>query len=242
MTLKNRVGERFLTNEGYEVEIIEYFRSDNCTIRFLYNDLIIKNITYICLLKKNIKNPLHFSICNVGYFGLKVKDYDKDLQRKVYGVWNNMLQRCYNSDNIDNKNTYREVTVCKDWHNFQNFIEWYINNYKEGWHLDKDVLIKGNKVYSPETCCFIPSEINALFTKRGKLRGGYPIGVSKDNNKFKATLRKTNLGRYLTPEEAFQAYKIAKEKYIKEVADKWKDLIDLKVYEAMYNYKVEITD
>lgn len=246
INFKNRVGEKFITNEGYEVEIVEYFRNDNCSIKFTYNNLIIKNIKYICLLRKNIKNPLHLSVCNIGYLGVKEENYDANIEKKIYSVWNCMLQRCYNTDNIDNRKTYKEIVVCKEWHNFQNFIKWCINNYNfetiQGWHLDKDILIKGNKVYSPKTCCFVPNEINALFTKRDSKRGKHPIGVSKDYGKFKATLRKTNLGRFDTPEEAFQAYKTAKEEYIKEVADKWKDLINPRVYQAMYNYQVEITD
>ena len=116
----------------------------------------------------------------------------------------------------------------------------------QGWHLDKDILIKGNKIYSPETCCFVPQEVNILFIKNSKRREGLPIGVYKQKNSFVAHLSKGKeqiyLGSFSTIEECFQAYKIAKEEYIKEMADKWKPLIHLKVYEAMYNYKVEITD
>lgn len=242
INLKDRRGEKFITNEGYEVEIIEYFRNDNCTIKFIYNGTILKNIKYICLLKKNIKNPYHLSVFGVGYFGVKNKTYNSIIEKKIYSIWHSMISRCYNLHDVDYKSVYKYATVCKKWHNFQNFIEWYIDNYKEDYHLDKDILFKGNKIYSPETCCFVPSHINVLFTKRSKLRGIYPIGVSKDYDKFKATLKKKNLGRYDTPEEAFQAYKTAKEAYIKEVADKWKDQIDPRVYEAMYNYQVEIID
>lgn len=242
INFKDRTGEKFITNEGYEVEITEYFRNDNCTIKFIYNGTILKNIEYICLLKKNIKNPYHLSVYGVGYLGVKNKTYNSVMEKKIYSIWHSMISRCYNSRDIDNKSTYKYTTVCEKWHNFQNFIDWYTDNYKEDFYLDKDILFKGNKIYSPETCCLVPCEINALFTKRDNLRGTYPIGVSKDYGKFKATLKKKNLGRYSTPEEAFQVYKDAKEQYIKEVADKWKDKIDSKVYQAMYNYKVEITD
>ena len=116
----------------------------------------------------------------------------------------------------------------------------------QGWELDKDILFKGNKIYSPETCCFIPREINQIFPKRDLKRGEYPIGVTRKRGKFSAQLStkdfNKNLGVFNTPEEAFQAYKSAKESYIKEVADKWKDQIEPRVYQAMYNYQVEITD
>ena len=159
-----------------------------------------------------------------------------------------MLERCYSKKKHKKRPTYVESYVDNRWHNFKTFAEWSECNWKhwmdETWHLDKDILIKGNKIYSPETCCFVPRTINTLFTKSEAKRGDYPIGVSKEKNyrKFKATFKKTTLGRYTTAEEAFQAYKDAKEKYIKEVADKWKGLISDKVYQAMYNYQVEITD
>ena len=117
----------------------------------------------------------------------------------------------------------------------------------QGWELDKDILIKGNKVYSPETCCFVPQEINCLFTNCKSVRGKYPIGVTKTvNGKYKARINKNgdriDLGLFDTPEEAFQVYKIAKELHIKEVADKWRGQITEPCYEAMYAYEVEITD
>ena len=120
-------------------------------------------------------------------------------------------------------------------------------NKKIKYELDKDLLMESNKVYSPETCCFVPQEINKLFTKRDSKRGDYPIGVGKyRNNSYSAQITLNNSHKYIgtfnTPEEAFEAYKIAKENYIKELADKWRGLISSKVFEAMYNYKVEITD
>jgi len=139
--------------------------------------------------------------------------------------------------------------VCEEWRNFQNFAKWFEKNYKneimEKWQLDKDILVKRNKVYSPETCAFVPREINCLFTKTTKVRGNLPIGVTKEYNKFRAqscSNKKRYLGTFTTPEEAFQSYKKSKEIYIKEIADKWKGLISEQVYEAMYNYKVEIND
>lgn len=117
----------------------------------------------------------------------------------------------------------------------------------DGWQLDKDVLIKGNKAYSPDACCFVSSEINNLFIKSDSKRGEYPIGVTKvKGGKYRAQIVKNNkvvyLGTFKTIEEAFQVYKTAKEQYIKEIADKYKNLIDKKVYQALINYKVEITD
>lgn len=157
-----------------------------------------------------------------------------------------MLSRCYDKKYQEKQPAYIGCYVDNYLLGFQNFAKWFEENYNEGFHLDKDILVKGNKVYSPQTCCFVPQEINKLFTKSTKLRGNLPIGVSKLGSRFVAQVningKRIHLGCFTTPEEAFQAYKTAKEKQIKEVADKWKDLIDLKVYQAMYNYKVEIND
>lgn len=110
----------------------------------------------------------------------------------------------------------------------------------KGWHLDKDILVKGNKIYSPETCCFVPREINGLFIRTDNK--DMTLNVDKNDGKFICYISKKgktiNLGRFNTYEEAFFMYKTEKERYIKEVADEWKDKIELKVYQAMYDYKI----
>jgi len=111
-------------------------------------------------------------------------------------------------------------------------------------HLDKDILVKGNKTYSSDTCIFVPKDINSLFTKHDSKRGKYPIGVSynKRDSKYHATFKKNTIGYYNNPEEAFNMYKITKEKYIKQVADRYKNKIPQRLYDIMYKYIVEITD
>ena len=118
----------------------------------------------------------------------------------------------------------------------------------EGWELDKDILQKGNKLYSKETCCFVPHEINLLLTKSNRSRGEYPVGVCfhKPSGKFVAQLaingKRKHLGLFASPEEAFQAYKLAKEAQIKVVAEKWKHLLDEWVFQALMAYEVTIDD
>lgn len=239
----NRVGEKH-NLKGEEVEIIEYFGWDNCTIRF-QDGSEMKNIRYFNLTRGKVKNPYKPSVCGLGYLGVgkHVKKINK-VSSKVYSVWSSMIRRCENGK----RSTYQDVKVCKEWECFQNFGDWFEENYKshmEGWELDKDILIKGNKIYSPETCAFVPKEINNLFVKNDKGRGKLPIGVSfcKMTNKFKVSSEYGN-GKttFDTPEQAFNTYKIAKENRIKEIADEWQPLIEDRVYQAMYNYQVEITD
>ena len=175
-----------------------------------------------------------------------------------------MLRRCYDAYYINRCLTYKDCYVCDEWLNFQNFAKWYEDNYYEcngeEMSLDKDILIKGNKIYSPNTCVFTPQRINVLFTKSDANRGEYPIGVHykfkkvneyeyhylevkcsiMENGKKKGKVLKTlPLNR---PFQAFTIYKQFKENYIKQVADEYKDLIPQKLYEALYKWEVEIND
>ena len=161
------------------------------------------------------------------------------------------FSRCYNERNLKRKPAYRGCSVSENFKNYTYFYEWCNNQLgfgKEGWNLDKDLLIKGNKVYSEDTCVFVPMEINNVIVKADSLRGDLPIGVvfDKSRNKFQARMWANNkpkfLGRYETPEEAFQVYKINKEKHIKKIAEDWKGMIDYRAYEALINYEVDIND
>lgn len=167
-------------------------------------------------------------------------------EKNLYSVWFYMVERCYNPKRHITMPTYICCEVCDEWKQLSNFKMWFDEHYVAGWELDKDILVKGNKVYSPETCCFVPLEINVLLTKTDRKRGDLPIGVHRQKKSYISQLSKgkTNayLGSFATPKEAFDAYKTAKEAYIKEVADRWKDQLEPRVYEALYNYKVEITD
>ena len=160
-----------------------------------------------------------------------------------------MLQRCYDPKYQEREPTYKGCTVEGFWLNFQNATEWFKTNYYEitceRIELDKDILFKGNKIYSRDTCIFVPQKINLLFTKRGnniRLRksGNYQVNC---NNIYGKTIC---LGTYSSKEEAFQVYKQYKEKLIKDVIDSYKGKIPephySKLRDAMYNYKVEIND
>ena len=197
-----------------------------------------------------MKNPNHLSFLNVGYIGQgKYKTKTDTGCSDAYIKWKNILNRCHYKKYQEKQPTYIGCTIIKEWYNFQNFAEWHEQNWKphmEGWQLDKDILLKGNKMYSPETCCFVPLQINMLFVKANSKRGRLPIGVSKTGDKFQARIhingKIINLGSFKTTEEAFNAYKTAKENYIKEVADKWRGQITEQVYNVLISYKVEIDD
>ena len=225
-----RLGETRVNTNGEEMKIIRYGGVNDIDIQF-EDGTIVEHRYYCSFLKGNIKNPFFPSVFGVGFMGVgKFKAFDGNGKpTKCYRVWVEMLRRCYDPKHHEKEPTYKGCTVCKEWWNFQVFAEWYYSHFyeieNEQMALDKDILHKGNKVYSPENCVFVPQCINTLFTKRDKVRGEYPIGVNKEGNKFRAKLNKGNgkqihLGTFTTPNEAFQAYKYAKEEYIKEVAEK----------------------
>jgi hypothetical protein len=247
----NRVGEEHLTNEGYLIEIIDSYGAHKHTIRFKDEKGTVMVRTYQNIINKNIKNPYHPSVFGIGYFGVgKYKAKENYKKTKTYNTWQSMLERCYCPKAQKKQPTYVGCLVDERWRNFQVFAEWYEKNYNsetmQGWALDKDILIKGNKIYSPETCCVVPMIINAIYTKNSKARGDYPVGVSKKGEGFLASTRDKN-DRKITKccksiNEAFTLHKISKEIHVKKVAQDWKPLINPRVYEALINYQVEITD
>jgi hypothetical protein len=244
-----RIGEKYNINEGGFCEIVEYFNASNCTIQF--NDgNILSNVKYDVIKRGKIKNYYRKSVLGVGFLGYGVYKVSIDKEHTLYyQKWVSMLQRCYCEKTQQKQPTYRGCSVDESWLNFQNFAGWFEQNWKpymKGWHLDKDILIKGNKVYSPETCCFVPIEINSLLTKRQNARGKYPIGVIKYRKEFVFQCWVNGCNKiskvFKTPEEAFYEYKLIKEKEIKRVANIWKDKITEQVYQALINYEVDITD
>ena len=240
---KNREGEIHITNQGYTARIIKYTSFYDCDVLIEEHNLIISKVCYREVVRGKIKCKLHRSVHNRGYIGEGIYSSSlKNKQKTEYKVWKSMMDRCYNTNIIEKHPTYKDCMVHPKWHNFQNFAAWFEKNYVEGWHLDKDISLKGNKIYAPETCCFVPKEVNELFrdyTKKSKL----PVGVSKHSKKYRSRPKingeVVELGYFQDSNEAFYAYKKVKEGHIKEVADKWKDQIDEKVYEAMYGWSIE---
>lgn len=255
----DRTGEINYNTFGSKMIITRYRKNNDIDVYFTEYDWTAKNVIYGNFKKGNIKCPYERSVYGVGYIGEeKYKISENSKQSKCYKVWSKMLQRCYDEKLHEKRPTYKGCKVCEEWLCFQNFAEWYYNNYyeieSERMCLDKDILNKGNKLYSPENCIFVPNNINMLFTKRDNKRGEYPIGVHyhKRNKKFQASFNiydfKENknksvfLGYYENIEKAFEVYKEFKEKHIRKVADYYKDQIPSKLYDALYTYEVEITD
>lgn len=185
-------------------------------------------------------------MCGMGYRGSE----NVDCKSESYLKWHDMLNRCYNAKFHERQPQYKECTVCEEWLNYSNFKVWYEQNKIAGMalDLDKDILFKGNKVYSPETCCFVPHALNTLFLNNKADRGDYPIGVfyEKDKKRFRAAMsfmgEQIKLGTFDTAEAAFARYKKYKEDFIKDMAEQYRNEISDKVYEAMMGWEIEIDD
>jgi len=231
--------------------IINYYDTNNVDIKF--ENGYITHARYASFKSGNVRNPYDKTYCGIGYIGEgKYQSVIKNVMTKQYNSWRAMLQRCYDKSQVKIRIQYKGCSVCDDWLNFQTFAKWYDNNFysvpNEKMCLDKDILHKGNKIYSPENCVFAPNNINVLFTKRQSCRGKYPIGVTCDKDGYiKANCnngygKNICLGYFDTIEEGFKAYKSYKEQLIKQIADNYKQYIPIKLYNALYNYTVEFTD
>ena len=188
-------------------------------------------------------------------YGWGINDYDGfTIQHGkldiAYSHWTSMLERCFVHER--KSKSYVKCKICDEWKYFSNFRKWFYENYNPNvsdCQIDKDIIIKGNKLYSPDTCCLIPSRINLLFVQRGEGRGKSYNGVEKiKKSRFRATLsngkENVKIGIYDTAEDAFYAYKKAKEDNVKSYADNYysRGLIDKRVYDALYRYKINMND
>ena len=202
--------------------------------------------------KGYVKDLYSPSVFGVGVVGTKYPSEVNRVKTKEYVLWAHMLQRCYSDFHKKKYPTYIDCAVSENFNYYEYFYDWCQNQIgfgNKGWQLDKDLLIKGNKIYSENTCIFIPQEINSLLIKSGASRGEHLIGVhwSKTSKAFVATVnrnkgKREHLGYFKTEIEAFNAYKRAKESFVKEQANKWKGKIDERAYNALMSYEVMIDD
>lgn len=260
--IKTRLGAIKTNAQNCLMKCVEYTNSHNIIIEFQDEYKYKVKTTWDNFEKEKIKNLYHPNVCGVGIIGSKYPRSIDGKTTKEYQTWSNMIHRCFNKKGKRNYPTYAGVTCCEEWLLYENFYEWLHNqenfdkwSQQERSALDKDILIKGNKIYAPNTCCLVSDNINGLFEKADKSRGNLPIGVKyeKRNNSYYACCRngdaKTNphatfLGYASNEIESFNMYKQYKENVIKSIAQEEynKGNITKKCYDAMMKYEVEITD
>ena len=243
MIVNNRLNEIKDGKYG-KIKIIRYGKYEDIDIEF-ENGYIAKNKSYKDFKKYSLFNPYFPSIYNRGYLGsgnYVAKINDK--HTKEYLVWRTMFVRCYNEEYNKKHPTYQNCEVCKEWYDFQVFAEWFSQNYytvnNEIMDLDKDFLSNGNRIYSPESCIFLPQFINKAIVHSN-------MNFSKSstsNNKYHARISKRSkqihLGYYDNLEDAIRVYIKAKEEYLKELAYEYKALLPKRVFDVLENYRIGV--
>lgn len=244
----HKIGTVLKNTKGLEYVILDYVKvpaKHKCGhVRMGKVKFLISGYEKLCELKEiksgAIKDLLHKGIANVGYIGVGVYTSKGD-NVKCYQTWSDMIKRCYSQKDKETERHYRDVIVCDEWHNYQNFAEWFYNHYTDGFVLDKDLSNLNKRCYSPETCTFVPVEVNSFFT------GGLKRGIHWNNSKEKwvaqcqdgelcstGRKRQTYLGTFDCEQKALSAYKNFKRTKLKSLVSKYKDFITPEMEANMY--------
>lgn len=250
MENKKLIGKIYPTKSWGDLEIIDYLGNREVYVRFVNTGYVTRthltSITSGC-----VRDRLLPSVYGVGIVGDSPIVDNEGIKLKEYGIWCSMLARCYSKIKHAEFPSYSDCEVSENFKYFPYFKEWckkQIGFGNEGWHLDKDILVKGNKIYSEDTCCFVPYQINVALTKCTRSRGVSLIGTcrQKGSKTFMSCVNIGGelkyLGRFHTEIEAFNSYKVAKEDYIKSLALTYKDVISPMVYKSLMGYCVETSD
>ena len=245
------LGKEFETNNFGKCFVIDYKGRNDVFVMF-YDPVCVVRCHLGTLNKGQIKNPLVPTFYGRGFMG--IGKYGKSDSR-AFSLWRSVLERTCCLSFKERRPTYKNTSVCEEWLNFQNFAKWCYGqkllNAKDDkgsyYQLDKDLILKGNKVYSPETCCFVPPEINGLVVRTSK-RNNLPLGVHfcKRQNLYVSQMSVGNsmkhLGYFDCPDKAHETYLLAKKDHMRFIADNWRGKIDPRVYEALIDWTVEIND
>lgn len=243
------VGEVYENNVGLKFVVIEYNGCNDVKVKFVDSSYTTFSTTSN-IRSGSVKDKMSPSVYGVGVVGVNsISTNGKPHQEYVF--WNSMLQRCYDLSYKLKRPTYIGCTSSNNFKYYPYFKDWcnkQVGFGNKGWCLDKDILVKGNKLYSEDTCCFVPREINSLFALSGNARGLNPIGVqfNLEEGNYSARVSRDgkhcHIGTYETKEDAFLWYKEAKELHIKSVAKRWFGKIDQNVFNALMTYEVGILD
>lgn len=238
-----------LTNKVYGDYEITSKDGGRISVRFY-------NTNYECAFDKatiysnRVKDYTHPNVFGIGYLGEPTVNDCDPIKMTIIRLWRGIFNRCYDINKLNERATYRDCIISPEWYNQVNFKNWCLSQmnagfYQQGWELDKDLLVRGNKVYGPDTCCFLPERLNQLQQVKKDSEYNWLPGVNYDKSrgKFKSEVNFDGVRHYLprreTEMESFLDYKQLKEKLVREDADNWKDKIQPKAYEALKNYSLD---
>lgn len=213
-----------------KLEVVEQISSSKVKVRFI--DTGYEREAQTAHIEVgSVQDRLRKSVNSIGFLG--VGNYPTRIDGKLtpaYAKWKSMLERCYPQSESQRLKyvDYSDCSVSSDWHNFQNFAEWF-NSHKfdSDWQLDKDLKIAGNKVYSSDTCLLLPSDIHHLFNVghgQKKLDANMKLGVSVAGGFYVATFKGKELGKFKTPWEAYSEYCKAKSDALKTALKEYRKL------------------
>ena len=243
-TFKIKIGDVFSSKHYGDAEVVDIKTNKIITVRFRQTGYEVTT----CggnLVAGAFKDPYHPLVYSVGFVGVPLSG-QAITEPRSYGVWSKMLSRCYNpkSEFFD---VYggAGVTVCEEWRNYQTFRKFFYDDKyrKDGWQIDKDIMVRNNLVYSPETCAFVPPEVNRAVIVISK-NSCYPQGVDfhKKSGKFRARIsiygKSVEVYRGSCHIGAFNNYKVAKEAYLKDLAIKWSGQVDPRITKSLQEWKV----
>lgn len=238
------IGKVYQNKEGCDFKVLAY-SGNKMTVEWQDSYRHQMMVDANKALKGAILNPYHPTAYGVGFVGVGDFSKSKDgTSSRAYITWRGMLQRCYHEKTRRKLPTYEQCTVDVIWHNFQNFAKWFYEQYRTSWELDKDLLVKGNKLYGPDTCLMLPQEINLSLTKREASRGPSLIGVTYNTKteKYIAQASNIHLGTFNSEVDAFLCYKDYKEGRLQKLAQLYKGKIPDEAFLALVNYQVEQGD
>lgn len=198
-----KIGDKFFTENYGELSILSIEGCKKITVKF--TETGYETVTSSSnILTGRVKDPMHPSIFGVGFFGVGDYRFSKGDRGKIvrlaYSKWSSMLRRCYGKDVEIKFPTYKGCTVSSSWHNFQNFAKWFDDNYKNdgiSYDLDKDIKVKGNKEYGPDTCMLVTRFENVSESSKRTLAKEYeflsPTGEVVKIKNLSEFCRKMNL-------------------------------------------------
>ena len=242
-----KVGDTFLTKRCGICTVIEYVSYVEVYVKFEDGNIVKTRVQ--SLRKGHCRNLNSKLVLGVGINDMlgaeKTKEFIKQRQ-----MWFGVLQRCFSIKLLERRPTYKNCKVSESWLWLSNFIkdiksiENYEKSLNEGWQLDKDLLSNEGKLYSKDTCCFIPRSLNLVISSYPKKLNGLPKGVklSKGGRYFAILQKEGNqifLGSYDSVEEASRVYNIAKKEHLLNIADSIKDIVPENVYKALVNFNLE---
>lgn len=229
------ISDIFSNGRGNVATVVGYENSNKVSVIFA-PDLHIHDFTAQNLRDGKFFDRYEPSVMGVGFVG--IGSYTMKTHPIVDSAWRAMLKRCYSDEVQKVSKSYRGCSVHPDWHNFQVFAEWYTKQegYGLGFDLDKDLIVKGNKVYSEWTCCLLPREINSLLQLKESDRQ-LPYGISVKRGKYEVRAKlggKTVwLGSFSYIGDAEDRYIQSKREYCKKLIEKWQGNLGVEVIDKL---------